>query len=204
VYNYLISPKGDLDDKIILASIEVDDLNNLFYKELTDRQYIRGGISPLLTDDNYKQLLNNVYTSTDSNFLVEKPSEVPTNVNDYERPFKVVTRDTLEEYVLSNNYWANEVAITALCQKLSLNVIIIKKEKIDDENKLFIAFGNLLTTDCNNWNKYLFLYNSDEHYELVTFNYVLTVFNRKTQKDKLIKHRVTIPTIIYIIFNIYY
>ena len=114
------------------------------------------------------ELLRTTYLSPNySNFLIFKPQNPPVNDNDYEKPFSLVNRDNLESYILSQDYWANEVAIAALCNELKINIIIIKNEN----NRLTIPYGNFLNTDLNNWNRYLFLYNSNEHYELVIFIY---------------------------------
>jgi hypothetical protein len=108
---------------------------------------------------------------------------------------------------LSSDYWANEVAIIALCNELNINVIVIKNEN----DKLSIPYGNLLTTDCDNWNRYLFLYNSNEHYELIIFRYISLKYNKATRKSIQQRHfyslfnrnNIDLPPPLYILFLLY-
>ena len=153
-------------------------LNHDFLQALNDRQYVRGNRN--LTNDDYMELLRHIYFSPDySNFFISKPLEPPVSDANYEHPFILVDRGNLEAYILSSDYWANEVAIIALCNELNINVIVIKNEN----DKLSIPYGNLLTTDCNGWNRYLFLYNSNEHYELIIFRYISLKYNKATRKS---------------------
>lgn len=131
------------------------------------------------------------------NFLVKKPVSVPDDPNYFMEPFTAIdinNMDELKQYILSPDYWANEIAIDALCHQLKINVITIKNE----EDKLTIPFANLLTTDnCNNWNRYLFLYNSNNHYELITFTYTTKIpGNNPRNQTGFIESRET-----YVLFN---
>ncbi len=76
--------------------------------------------------------------------------------------------------MLSNSYWANNIASEALCSKLNLNIITIEKfTDVDNMDKLRILSPNFLKTDnCNSYKKYMFLYLYDNHDELITFSYV--------------------------------
>jgi len=206
VYNYLNGPNGDLDNKIIAATGIVDMLNHDFLQALNDRQYVRGNRN--LTNDDYMELLRHIYFSPDySNFFISKPQEPPVSDNDYENPFILVDRGNLEAYILSSDYWANEVAIIALCNELNINVIVIKNEN----DKLSIPYGNLLTTDCNVWNRYLFLYNSNEHYELIIFRYISLKYNKATRKSiqqrnfysLFNRNNIALPPPLYILFLLY-
>ena len=124
----------------IAAQERVAYLNSFFEKKLKEND-----------QDNYTSLLDFVYKSGD-NFLIQTPETIPS-INDinYYKPFQLLqTNADIMKYIQSNNYWANVVAIDALCKVLKLNIITI--EKIDD--KLRIPFIN----DCNEWNRYMFLY----------------------------------------------
>ena len=206
VYDYLMSPRGDLDTKLTSAIPSVDGLNGLFIQGLLERNYVRG--STKLLDEDYIVLLNSVYNSSDySNFLISKPTTPSTIEDEYENPFRLVNKNNLQKYILSSDYWANEVAITALCDKLKLNIIIIKNEN----NKIFISYGNLLTTDLNNWDKYLFLYNNNEHYELLVFNYSTKTYNNNSKKISIKisnislfnRDDIRLPPPLYIFFLLY-
>ena len=181
-------------------------LNNDFLRALNDRQYVRGNRN--LSNDDYMELLRHIYFSPDySNFFISKPQQPPVNDADYEHPFILVDRGNLEAYILSSDYWANEVAIIALCNELNINVIVIKNEN----DKLSIPYGNLLTTDCDNWNRYLFLYNTNEHYELIIFRYISLKYNKATRKSIQQRHfyslfnrnNIDLPPPLYILFLLY-
>jgi hypothetical protein len=58
------------------------------------------------------------------------------------------------------------MAINALSKTLNLNIIPIENKA----NRLRIPFGNFLNEN-NDWTKYLFLYYTNGHYELITFDY---------------------------------
>jgi hypothetical protein len=154
------------------------------------------------------ELLRHIYFSPNySNFLISKPQVPPVNDDDYESPFSLVDRGNLEAYILSSNYWANEVAIVALCNELNINVIVIKNEN----DKLSIPYGNLLSTDCNGWNRYLFLYNINEHYELLIFRHISLKYNKVTRKNVqqrsfyslFDRNNIALPPPLYILFLIY-
>jgi hypothetical protein len=154
------------------------------------------------------ELLRHIYFSPDySNFFISKPQQPPVSDADYEHPFILVDRGNLEAYILSSDYWANEVAIIALCNELNINVIVIKNEN----DKLSIPYGNLLTTDCDNWNRYLFLYNSNEHYELIIFRYISLKYNKATRKSiqqrnfysLFNRNNIALPPPLYILFLLY-
>lgn len=147
----------------IAAQERVEYLNSFFAKKIKET---------VNEAENYTSLLDFVYKSGD-NFLIQKPETIPT-INDvnYYKPFKLLqTNADIMTYIQSNNYWANVVAIDALCKVLKLNIITI--EKIDD--KLRIPFMN----DCTEWNRYMFLYYNNNHYELITFNYLLKKIIKK-------------------------
>jgi hypothetical protein len=206
VYNYLNGQNGDLGNKISAVTGTVEMLNNDFLQELNDRSYNRGNRT--LSNDDYMELVRHIYYSPNySNFLVSKPQEPPVNDDEYERPFGLINRDNLKSYILSPDYWANEVAITALCNELNINVIIIKNEN----DRLTIPYGNLLTTDCDSWNRYLFLYNTNEHYELLIFRYITLKYNKATRKQIQEKsyyslferNDISLPPPLYILFLLY-
>ena len=105
------------------------------------------------------------------NFLVKNIDSVPILIENYEKPFRILDKSELKSYILSNNYWANSIAIYALCEKLKLNVIPISIKNLNNKNvSIDIPFANF-GTEYNKWRKYLFLYYDGGHFELMTFNY---------------------------------
>jgi hypothetical protein len=210
VYNYLIQDKEQLQNMFETVIVEIEDLNKKFLQELTERGYGTQEFS--LSNDSYLELMNNTYKSL-PNFLVKKTSDVSDDPNVFTSPFSAIDKNNMNElkqYILSPDYWANEIAIDALCHQLKLNIITIK----NDEGRFSIPFGNLLTTDnCNNWNKYLFLYNSNNHYELITFTYTTKIpsnnprnptgFIGSSETHVLFNNKYEILPPIFILFFIY-
>jgi hypothetical protein len=167
VYNYIKNLKdSDLDELLQNAAVSnATTLNEKF----------QSGLDELKTNnlDNdkkeYLQLMADIYKSND-NFLVQNVESIPKTLDDYKNPFKPIKKENLEKYILSKNYWANVIAINALCIELKLNIITF--EVMKNPERLRIPFANLLKNDkCNNWDKYLFLLLSNNHYDLITFKY---------------------------------
>ena len=67
--------------------------------------------------------------------------------------------------------WCINNGTKALAKKRFTQKLAERGIKIEKSNgNLRVTYGNFLTTENNNWNKYLFLYNSENHFELLTFN----------------------------------
>jgi len=195
VYNYLISSEGDLNGKLTNTSpVAAEELNTDFNNALASS-------NPPQNIEDYIILLNNIYKSKE-NFLIIKPDNREITDIKKNSPFRVVDKQNLEKYILSGDYWGNNVAIEALCNELGLNIIVIK-----NENGKFSVFGNFLNNDnCDKkWNKYLFLYNYSDHYELITFNYKSNyIINKKYAIFK--RNEVPAPPlyIFFLIFGSFY
>ena len=183
VYNFLQNWPS-LDDQFVNSQIYANDLNDKFTIAINGLQSAlrANGQSDNISPENYLDLATNVYMSNE-NFLINNVTKIPILVNDYERPFKIIQKSQaqLKNYIVSNNYWANAVAIYALCDQLKLNIIPISIEG----NIISIPFANF--NEDNGWDKYLFLYYSNSHFELITFTYktniptiknTVTIFNR--------------------------
>ena len=122
VYDY-IDTVWDIDDYLTnIAPNNLLDLNTKFANLLKNNYST--GISP----DDYMTLLKNTYVSHD-NFLIDRVTSVPNDTSPYyTNPFKIIDKPYVKNYILSKNYWGNEVAVYALCMKLKLNwtIFIIK------------------------------------------------------------------------------
>ena len=165
VYNYIKNLKT-LDDLLENAAVSnADLLNDKFQAGLVDLT-----LNFLDNDEEeYRKLASDIYKSND-NFLVQNVDSIPKMALDNDNPFKPIRKENLENYILGKNYWANEIAIEALCIELKLNIITF--ELMKNPERLRIPFANLLKNDkCNNWDKYLFLLLSNNHYDLITFKY---------------------------------
>ena len=199
-----ISRLPDLETYIQNGIVNSDHINIEFENQVRAIVDANGGID--LTPEQYLQVARDVYGSND-NFCVTLPNAVPISIDDYFRPFTPINRGEISRYIRSSNYWANELAIAALSNELQINVIPIEKSN----GNLRVTYGNFLTTENNNWNKYLFLYNSENHFELLTFNVDKKHYNTVTKKSRIItkenvifeKTNLNVTPPFYIIFLIF-
>ena len=136
----------------------------------------------------YIDFISQIYNSND-NFLVYLPTEeyINENVERFNpiRPFLPLTdvdQELAREYFLSTRYWGDQFAITAICRALQLNVIVLSYDNPQKTSVVSIDYGVFRQDDhnnCNDWNKYLFLFHYSNHYELMSFDYFY-----RMQKDK--------------------
>jgi hypothetical protein len=171
-----------LDPKIIeemlnLSEIEVEPLNKSF-EESIDKLKSELNV-PQLTQDQYKTELNNIYNSK-PNFLIYKPTLVPIDVEEYKNPFRVLEYFEISKYIKSKDYWANDIAIKAVCSILNICIIPIEKysytkiikmrPKNIDKLKALLSDKDFVNDKCSKNTMFLFYNNS--HFELIRFNYL--------------------------------
>lgn len=208
VYKFLES-SPELDDQLKnIAPVNANNLNKLFYEQLTKLKdsLKESGNSDDINNTTYIDLAKDIYKNNE-NFLVNMVDSVPFEIDNYDKPFKVIEKPNLKKYILSNNYWGNPLSIYAISKILQLNIIpiTIKNNKYGKSN-ITIPFANF-GKEYNSWNKYLFLYYDNAHFNLITFNssnnisdsrkIILNkkvIFERNYSTDKL-------P--IYILFSIF-
>lgn len=209
---------SELDRYLLnIAPLNAEDLNVLFSQQLNGIELAlktSNSSSNEIEPDTYVRIANDIFNSRD-NFLVKNIERVPIEITDYYRPFKVLEKSQIQRYILSSNFWANEIVINALCVELQLNVIPFETIKTPSgKSTLRIPYANFYPI-LNNWNKYLFIYYNQGHYELITFNQKTNpqkiVSSGKLQIKKLKKIKIIfnrndntseIPPI-YILFTIY-
>jgi len=165
VANYIIN-FPDLDIYLQHARINAEHLNTDFENQI---KFLENNGTEI-SEEVYIENANNIYMNGD-NFLVEKPKSIPIDIDNYYKPFTVIQKSQIKKYIESNDYWANIVAIDALCETLQLNIIPIERTTDQSFNRLRIPYANLLSTGNDKWTKYLFLYYYGSHYELITFNF---------------------------------
>ena len=174
------------------ALANVNELNATFQNHLQEL-HNASGPGFVLSSEKYVEIASDIYSSSD-NFLVNRVTQVPIDVGNYYQPFTVMDELQTKRYLMSKNYWANELAIYALCYEMELNVIPIHKEnKGGKKYALKIPFGIFSKTTHNNWSRYLFLYWSEGHYELLSFNFIertsIRSFNAPPTTSYLTKKR---------------
>jgi hypothetical protein len=122
-------------------------------------------------EEMYIEALNHIYKNNET-FLVYKPLKIPINIDEYSKPFRILTEGEVQNYIKSKDYWGDEFAIKAICNILGIYIIPIEKVKKDKDS---ISYRTILTqpnaddTLCSK--KVLFLYRDNLHYELILFKY---------------------------------
>jgi hypothetical protein len=139
------------------------------------------------------ELINYIYLNDENdNFLVKKPFKMTPET--LQNPFRMIAKNELNTYINSSDYWGNPIAINALCETLDLNVIVIENKN----NTIRVPY----IYDRNKpWNKYLFIYNEADHYELITFDYIFNTAQGPVTKTIFRNNLLTPP--FYIIFLIF-
>jgi hypothetical protein len=191
VYEFITEQPPEWGTNMLaIAAVSAERLNTLFSDQLKTLELVskENGDSDEVTPEAYMDLVNSYYT-LDDNFLVKKTDRVPIHVDDKYTPYSVMGKsDNIKNYILSNSYWADQTAITAICSKLKLNVITLQYNLNKATNTMVwsIPFSHLLDQEYNEWTKYLFLYNYKSHYELITFDFkiIRMVKDAKTNKIK--------------------
>jgi hypothetical protein len=175
VYRYINSLGEDkIDNMLTIAGIDINELNERFEEAVNSIKTTHNGN---ITQDEYLAELNNVYKMFDNNFLVYKPSSVPINIDEYDKPFRVLKPNEIEAYIKSKDYWANSIAIEAMCSILNICIVPIKKYDtvlgVSNDNILKSLFTNtdLIKSSCSQ--KIMFLLHHSNHYELIKFNYLI-------------------------------
>jgi hypothetical protein len=185
------------------AQANTDNINTIFENQL---ESIIEASGQDVTREQYIQIANDIYKSND-NFLVSDVTLVPTLKEKYYKPFKSVdltNQREIRNYVNSSYFWGNDIAIEALSNKLQINIITIEKIDKTDTSTLRIPYMNISPTN-NKWKRYLFLYNSSGHFELIGFNFILKN-QKKEQKKRIVifnRNDQKIMTPIYILFIIF-
>jgi hypothetical protein len=197
VANY-VANWSSIDDFLTnVAPVNTADLNRAFSDEINAIKLAlrNSGKSDYISPASYVQIANAVYLNGD-NFLVKMPTNVPIDIASYESPFKPLLKQEVTGYINSSNYWANDIAITALCVTLKLNVIPIGRKSVAGSSSILtIPYANFSITN-DDWNKYMFLYYNQNHYELMTFN-------KKNGNKTTIFERKPLLTPLYLLFLIF-
>jgi hypothetical protein len=158
-----------------IASNYLPELNRDFDSSIRglEREYGRK-----LNEEEYLEVLGNIYNSNE-NFLIYKPTKSSIYSDEYYTPFRVLTANEIENYIMSVDYWANEFAIEALCSILKICVITIEKydytstltikTKLVQRLQAILQDKDKVNETCSN--RVMFLFNSNNHYELIRFKY---------------------------------
>ena len=151
-----------------ILGYNVSLLNDKFAQQYTD--YKKNVLhNNIITPNIFFDIVNNIYHS-DDNFLIMKPTKMTKET--LQKPFRIVEKSEIKTYIENSDYWANSVAIDALCEILGLNIITIESV----ENKLRIPY---IYNNTKPWSKYMFLYHENNHYELISFDYIFKTFRKE-------------------------
>ena len=173
--------RPDVEQQLATTAVANSNTLNTLFEQQINALKDASGMRPDedFSPEIYVNIANDIYTSND-NFLVQNINSVPIIIEQYYKPFQPITLGQVKSYIESNNYWANELAIVALSNILKLNIIPL--EYLNTDRILRIPFANF-SAENNFWDKYVFLYFSNKHYELITFQFKSTikgVLNSKT------------------------
>ena len=168
-----------INNMLVIAEEQVEVLNMTFSESIEGLKNNLGVTE--LTSEQYVSELDNTYFSN-SNFLIYNPGRIPLNVDDYNTPFRVLKRGEVLPYIMSKNYWANDIAIEAICSLLNICIIPIEKYEYQrtsgkvrikttmvDRLKALLLNRDLTNEQCSS--KIMFLLYENNHYELIRFTY---------------------------------
>jgi hypothetical protein len=178
----------EYDEMKDVLQFNVDSLNELFRKQYED--YKKLFENDPISEKMLMDIINDIYYGND-NFLIKKPTKI-TNEN-LINPFKIVNKSEIKSYIESSDYWANSIAIDALCDMLGLNIIVLEVKN----DKIRVPY---IYNDNKTYSRYMFLYHENNHYELISFEYQIK--KQKTIKTIFNKNETLYPpfSIIFLIF----
>jgi len=153
---------SNLDDYFLNATNYAANLN-IIYSDFISQQIAAGNPVDYLLE------AQRIYRE-EPNFLVKFPEEVDIDRSNLENTFRVIDRSQVEAYITSPNYWAGQETVIGLIETLNINTIVI--ERTPENTFTIFPFGNLNSDYFNDWNKYIFLYYTPGHFELITFKYI--------------------------------
>ena len=218
VLTYIRSfPQNQIAEMLSIAQNYIEDLNNAFDNSIRglEKQFSRN-----LTPNEYLENLINIYNSHE-NFLIYKPKNPPIDIDEYYKPFRVLKSNEIETYILSKDYWANEFAIEAICSILKICIITIQKKTHENRltirtkqvDRLLALLQNIDKVNEGCSKKVMFLFNSNNHYELIRFKYKnkkIQITNKYGNKEELFMDKWytifvegDLPPPIFILFLIY-
>ena len=163
VYDYII------DNKILDAIIadRIIELNNTFIQNMNEEYTINKNDKDKTMNEYINIIKKTINDFGGANYIlgIYYPNEIPENKEEAEEPFRAMTNEELKKYITSNDYWAENIAIDAIYFKLQIYIITI----LNTKNVFSVPVISQLHKQNVENNKYLFLYNSGEHYELLQF-----------------------------------
>ena len=108
----------------------------------------------------------------------------------------------IRKYIESSYYWADNSTIEIIIKELKVNVVVLEYDKKKQIMK--IPFPNL--KNMEDFNKYVFFYYENNHYELITFSFMSASGNTLKKAIFDNDNTVIIPPIyiIFLLFAVYY
>jgi hypothetical protein len=179
VYRYIEGLGQEIiENMLIIAHEQLEVLNDKFKDSI---EGLRLALNvPHITKEQYLTELANIYNAN-PNFMIFKPSIVPIYINEYENPFRVVKKSEIKQYIASRDYWANDVAIEAICDKLHISIIPIEKYNYKSSFRLKSLLTNNQLTKEKCSKKVMYLFYEKNHYELIRFTYFIKPLINKDQ-----------------------
>ena len=188
--NGILNNPDILNDVIGSAQISADEMNSEF--ENTYK------LNESMDERDFENIIDDIYNNND-NFFIKKP--VNFNSSNLKKPFTVLNdREEMITYILDNS-WADERTIPIIQKQLGLTIIPLQL----NNNKFRIPWAYIKTdydnSELNKWNKYMFVYLSNDHYEEINFDLYLN--NKKQSISIFDKNNLQLIPPFYIIFLLY-
>ena len=183
------------NESLDIGRINVDILNDIFERVIMTPESVS-----LNSPEYYDSTIIDIYRGNDNFFVI-----IPNDIENRNRPFKLVENNNeIKQYIESVYYWADQKTLDIFNKILQLNIITIQKQG----DKFILPYPTIKKDDNNTWNKYLFMYNTENHYELITVDYLIKKSGKPVQIKKTIFNRNSniIPPfyIIFFIFSVFF
>jgi hypothetical protein len=190
VANGILENKKIYNNVMYTANLNANEMNEEF-----DKAYENNKNN--IDENSYMDIIDDIYNNND-NFFINKPTVM--NNKTLTNPFTVMSnKDEMIQYLLGNS-WADERTIPIIQSKLGLTIIPIQ----ENGQKFRIPWAyikkNNEKPELNKWNKYMFVYLSNNHYEEITFDIYINKI--KSNISIFEKNNQIIPPF-YLLFMIY-
>jgi hypothetical protein len=190
VANGIMDNPEILQNVLDTAQLNANEMNNEFDEVYNSKSN--------MDETEYIDTINDIYFNND-NFFINKPSNMDNN--NLNSPFKVMTsKQEMIKYLLGDS-WADERTIPIIQYQLGLTIIPIQQNGIKYRIPWAYIKKNNEKTALNNWDKYMFVYLYNNHYEEITFD--LYINNNKTNIAIFNKNNQNIIPPFYILFLLY-
>jgi hypothetical protein len=170
VLDYYMNDKIKLKEQLEIANNVCEEMNNLFNEE---KEIIKNEKStPEEKISSIENAVNEIYIDRYVPFIIKSETDIsrPFTVVKYENEKDVIN---VQDYIMNSvnpKYWGDDTTIQIIQIMINLKVITIYEDK---DGNMSCPFPNLtdsqISIDGREWDKYLFVYHRQLHYDLLWF-----------------------------------